>query len=100
MTPRPFPNMQKAQESETGEGGSVEERPHCVQYEEFLEKRKGGGCEGCTPACELRRAFRGGGREGGTPVLELRLTLGGKVNMAFAERPTVKGGNSTQGRSG
>lgn len=52
------------------------------------------------PSCELRRTFRGGGCEGGTPVLELRLTLGGKVNMAFAERPTMKGGDSTQGRSG
>lgn len=70
-----------------------------MQYEEFLENRKGGGHEGCTPACELRKTFRGGGHEGSTPVLELRLTLGGKVNMAFAERPTVKGGDSTQGRS-
>lgn len=40
-----------------------------MRYEEFLEKGEGGG------------------REGGTPVLELRLTLGGKVNMALAERP-------------
>lgn len=72
-----------------------------MQYEEFLGgKREGRGREGCTPACELRRTFRGGDREGGIPVLELRLTLGGKVNMAFAERPTVKGGDSTQGRSG
>lgn len=52
-----------------------------MQYEEFLENRKGGG------------------HEGSTPVLELKLTLGVKVNMAFAERPTMKGGDSTQGRS-
>lgn len=64
MTPGPFPHKQKAQESETW--GSVEERPHCMRYEEKGE---------------------GGGREGGTPVLELRLTLEGKVNMALAERP-------------
>lgn len=69
-----------------------------MQYEEFLGEKRGGG--GCTPARELRRTFRGGDREGRTPVLELRMTLGGKVNMAFAERPTRKGGNSTQGRSG
>lgn len=44
-----------------------------------------------SPACELRRTFRGGGCEGGTPVLELRVTLGGKVNMAFAEKTHPEG---------